>query len=652
MKKQCLLLLLLLATFCLHAQKISMEFGNISQYEMDYTTCDFDSVAEAVVLFDVGKSRFVHSENGFNIRFTRHKRLKVLDNAGVDYAQIEIPFYHKDYSYEKVSNIKAVSFNFEDGVPRKTELPNKDWFVEKVNENWDVLKFAIPDVKKGTVIEYSYELETPFKFHLPDWEFQDRIPIIYSKYEVRMVPFFEYISLLKGAKKYDENKAYVAEGMERHFGGVDFRDMVYEFGMHNVPAFRDEELISSRNDYLLQLDFQLAQIKYPTGGSSQIMSTWPKIVDELEGHEEFGKFVKRSKKTAEDLLDVAHLQSMPEQERFNAVMQYVKGNYNWNEWYGQRASKTVKELLNDKYGSAADLNLLAVGLLQACNLEVYPVWISTRGHGKIPYDYPFTHFFNYVLIYAKIDGQNVLTDATDEYLPNDRIPLFCINDLGLVINSDNEEVSWIKLKQDIPSKAYVQYKLKVKDAKIKAEVSKMTTEYDACYYRKNFGVKEERFKEEAQKTGYVFTDESLKTKTFEALEKPYIFSYNVETDAVSLNDKIYVPPFLNDVISDNPLKQKVRNYPVDFTIPKIRSFTSYVQIPEGYEASYIPSNLNISNDLVKIKYTTMLNDGYLVCTFEYHVKQAIYYAEDYHEIQEMFNQVISKGNDKIVLTKL
>lgn len=652
MKKLCVFYLAIFGFSTLWSQKISLEFGNISQYEIDYEYCEFDSTAEAVVFFDIGQSAFIRSESGFNISFQRKKRLKILTDAGLDFAQVEIPFYHNNRNYEKVSRIKAASYNYEDNVPRITELAKGDWHIEKVNEHWDVLKFAIPDVKAGSVLEYSYELVTPFQFQLPDWEFQDRIPIIYSAYEVRMIPFYEYTSLLKGTSTFDHSKSYEASGMERSFAGVAYSDMVYEFAMHNVPSFKDETLISSKNDYLIQLDFQLAKIKYPSGQVTEIISSWPKIIEELEDKPEFGKFVKKSKKIADDEIDLTLFLNQPEKDRFNRVMDHVKQNYNCNVRYGQAATKTVKDLVNDKYGSAAELNLFATGLLRANNIEAYPVWISTRGHGKIPYDYPFTHFFDYVLIYAKVDGKTILTDATEVFLPNDRIPMRCINDLGLVINEDADEVKWVKLDRDFPSKEYIQYKLKLDSNAVSAEINKMTTEYDAWLCRNNFGENEDKFKEALTKDGYSYAESSLETKSFMEPDKPYIVSYQVKSDAVRLNDKIYISPFLNDVISDNPLKQKVRTYPVDFTIPKIRSYVSRVPIPKRYEVSYIPKNYEMSNDLVDIKYTSSVNEGYLVFQFEYYFKKAIYFAEDYEKIKDYFNQIISKGNDKVVFSKI
>ena len=40
------------------AQTFSSEFGKITAADIDYTDCDFDKGAEAVVFFDIGNHKF------------------------------------------------------------------------------------------------------------------------------------------------------------------------------------------------------------------------------------------------------------------------------------------------------------------------------------------------------------------------------------------------------------------------------------------------------------------------------------------------------------------------------------------------------------------------------------------------------------------
>src|SRR5690606_9663507 len=127
------------------------------------------------------------------------------------------------------------------------------------------------------VIEMRYVVKTPFKYNLPDWEFQHRIPTLYSEYEARMIPFYEYTYILQGADKFDHFESYEQPGVSRQFGAHRYNEMTYKFIMKDVGAFKDESYISSINDYLVKLDFQLAKYTSYQGVPVEIITTWPKL---------------------------------------------------------------------------------------------------------------------------------------------------------------------------------------------------------------------------------------------------------------------------------------------------------------------------------------------------------------------------------------
>ena len=131
---------------------------------------------------------------------------------------------------------------------------------------------------------------------------------------------------------------------------------------------------------------------------------------------------------------------------------------------------------------------MAIGLLNDLGIEAYPLILSTRDHGKIKFDYPFVHFFNYVIILAKVDGKMILSDATEILGLNDRISPRCINDKGLVINKD--KVEWIDLECRVLSTVSTFMQMELSDSNIiSADLLKQATEYDALNYRDSFADK-------------------------------------------------------------------------------------------------------------------------------------------------------------------
>lgn len=212
------LILIFLASLTINGQEYKRDFGKISKEEIDLKTYSGDKDAEAVVLYDMATSFFVETENSFDVIFDRSTRIKVLSPAGIRWAEIEIPFYHEGNIFEKVYDIEAYAYNYENGQMVITSFDKSNAFDEQVNNFWTVKKFAIPNVKEGTIIEYRYKINSQYKFNFRDWEFQWKIPVVYSEYVVKMIPFYEYTFLLQGTTRFDVQESYADKGMSRNFG--------------------------------------------------------------------------------------------------------------------------------------------------------------------------------------------------------------------------------------------------------------------------------------------------------------------------------------------------------------------------------------------------------------------------------------------------
>jgi hypothetical protein len=647
--KHILLIISLVFIFSLHlrGQNYSTEFGKIGQAEADLKQYSHDKTAEAVVLFDIGKSYFLRNNNSFEVGFDRETRIKILTDAGVKWAEIEIPFYHEGGVYEGIHNIEAYTYNYENGKMIKTKLDVTQTYDEKLNNNWSVRKFALPGVKKGSIIEYRYQIISQYMFNLRDWKFQWRIPVIYSEYEVDMIPFYEYTFLLQGAKKFDDQESH-RNIMPRQFGPVAFQDMVYKYVMKDVPAFKSEEYITSINDYIIKMDFQLSKINHIDGSVVNIMTTWEDMITRYIKNPDFGKYVKKSEKISSKLLD-ENLEDKSDDEKFNYILNFVKSNFNWNKVNDKFVSKTPSKFVADKYGNCADINLFTVGMLNNAGIEAYPVLISTRDHGKIKYNYPYSHFFNYVIILAKINGENILSDATGTYLLNKRLPPRCINDKGLVI--DDKEVNWVSLECRYPSEIETKFEINFSDNFIHAEITKSLSEYDALEYRINYADDKELIKEKLISEKYHVSDSSISIENQDNKYKPYILRYTMMTEPEVIRDKIYIAPFFDETLTDNPLKQKDRTYPLDMIYPKKRKFISTIIIPDEYQIDFLPEKLEINNQMFSLNYKIIKNDSVVKVMFDYFFKKSVYPPEAYSKIKFYFKEIVKKGNEKVVFSR-
>jgi len=648
MKTPVLLLLIQLLILPLAAQEYSTTMGNISKDELEMETYENDPEAEAVVVYDLGNSKVQREENQFVVMFTRKTRIKILSEAGLDYAEVEIPVYQDRGNYERIMDLEGTTYNYNDGKLEQVELDPSDSYKEKINEYWAVEKFVMPGVKVGSVIEYTYRLRTENMFNLRDWEFQRRIPTIYSEYTVRMVPFYSYTYIMQGASQFDKQESYEDDGVRQQFGPTEYQYMVHTYGMKDIPAFRDEEYITSINDYIMKLDFQLSKVYNVNGLGFDYMTTWEDMVKEYLKDPDFGKYMKKSGKQLKKFVGDKLPDGLSDSAKINLITGLVKSQVDWDGMYSRAADCTPAQLLNRRSGNVVEINLFLTGLLKAAGLEAYPVMISTRDHGKIRLNYPFSHFFNYVIAAVKTgDGSYILADATSPRCANNRIPTRCINDKGLIFRKDDP--GWVSLAFSLISEVNYNFGVSLTPSELQASVGVKATEYEAYQLRNSYGDDTDEITEELVESYENAEVEGVEITNAWDTDEPYTYSYNLRGTPEQLNNKLYIDPFPGHTVTENPFKQQKRTMPIDLVYPRKKSYHSEITIPEGYAVEYKPDPIKILNKDFSMEYEIHEEGNKIEVDFFYVFHNSVYPANDYFTLKFYYNELIKKANDKIVL---
>ncbi|MEZ5147933.1 MAG: DUF3857 domain-containing protein [Bacteroidales bacterium] len=344
--------LLLLSAFFIQqntrAGELSHEYGEVTQADFDLKAEGFLKDADAAVIYDIGESDFYYSDYKFVINFQRKTRIKIFTEAGIENAEITIPFYKSDDFTEKVSEIKAVTYNLENGVITETTLYNSQIFEEKINENWYIKKFTLPSVKAGSIIEFRYDHDTPYKFNLQDWEFQREIPTLFSEYTVHLTPFYNYFFLLQGADHFEKQESFEEKGLPRMYGAMEYRMKTHRFIKENIPAFEEEALITSKEDYIIKLDFQLMSVIRSDGSRIEYMTTWENFIKDLLKDENFGKFQNALERKSKAFVKENNLLALPPAERFLFIVDHVKTHYVWDKRNRLYSQQSASEFLKNQ----------------------------------------------------------------------------------------------------------------------------------------------------------------------------------------------------------------------------------------------------------------------------------------------------------------
>ncbi len=655
-----LVLLLVTKTAPLMSQEYQKKFGVVWKEELELKACPIDPEAGAMVVFDEGISKFVDVEDGYEIEFSRVKRIKIFSESELEQAEIAIPYYVDGYGRtETLKMIQAFSYNLDGDRVVKKGLEKGAIFDEQISKHWRLKKFAIPNVRAGSIIEYRYVLKTPFHYNLPDWEFQSKIPTIHSQYTVATIPFYEYSFITQGVNDFDVYHSELSDEV-RKFGnfsdsragnvgnGIKFQDMVYTYGMNNVPAFKDETFITSIDDYIMKIDFQLSVVHQLNGSRNNIITTWEELNKSMLKHEDFGKYIKSSSKYARQLLDEEIVLKENAEQNYAILIDYVKKNFSWNGRYSKYALQSSKEFFKTKKGNVAEMNLFLLSLLNEAGYEAFPVILSSREHGKIYKDYPFVHLFDYVVVMVGKD-RPFLADATEPQLPFNKIPLRCYNDDGFIIHKSLS--GWINIKNTSNSINFSSIKLTPakNSSKMDIELTKIAYGYSGYLDRVEYkndkaalanGLQSSLLRiDEVSTTGYKKKGGYYKTKA--------IGQANTEV----YGDILAVQPFVNIVADKSALTQETRKLPVDFQYAQTEKFLVTVNIPAGFEPSALLKDVVLEDDLVKIDLKSTVKGSVVTIVAEYQYKKAVYSPSEYPKLKQHSDHIAKLFNQSLVFKK-
>ncbi len=608
-----------------------------------------DTVAEAVILCNFGTSKISYVKNkGFILEFTNHTRIKILKKGGLKFADIQVRLYSSRNGVDEgMGALKAQTYNLENGKVAISKLSKKDVFDEDKSKHWKVKKFALPNVKVGSIIEYRYTITSDF-FYIKPWYFQSSIPVIWSEYRTITPEYFEFKRFFGRYISPNISESNTTTESDMTIGSylVNTNRYVYK----NLPAFRIEDYITTPNDYLAKVEFEHRSTRIPGRPVESFTSTWNQICHKLMLRDDFGNDLNRHG-IVKDLSEQIK-QDAGENEKVVAAYSAIAKNMNWNGLNGIYAETTLKSALNDGEGNIAEINLLLVNLLRAVGIESNPVILSTRSNGKVNRYYPKQSSFNYVVAQAIIDGKSILLDASRDFLKPGELPFNCINGEGMIVISNNAK--WINLRSKEQFKKSTTVAMSINENGLIATINRRAMGLSAVNLRHNVAKtgKKNYIKDYINnKEDWVIDNYSIDNAddvSKPLLERVEISEFsNIDTDG----DLIYIPAIIVASDMDNPFTAETREYPVDFAIPIITTYILNFKIPEGYIVEEMPENsmVVLPEKAAQFIYKSQVQNGSIQIYSQMKINKTFFLPDQYELLKEFYSHIIEKINEQIVL---
>ena len=653
-------LTILLATLWLTAtaqETVNMKFGKPTKEELSMTTYEADPQAIAVVLCRLTDVEYTVQTSSFLVDYHEKCRIKVLKATGDKYAKVVIPYQRNmsvgnnisglrtsfmaipmnrvsgDSSFqeqdgsmsegvfgtegdEMVEDIKATAFNLEGTKVVKTSLKRTDIVNTKIDEQNYLVEFTVPNVKKGTVIEYEYTIHSQLFWELHDWFAQCEIPVAYAKLDMNIPNYLIFniedhgiqrltYTCTQGTLNYKVESDPLAKPMY-----VNTNHYVY-IG-RDLKGLPKDDYVWNVKDYWAGITAELKQYRLRGMNQMDFANTWEQIDNMLLDYPTFGAQLNSHSPLRDELAAAGASDIADGRERMAAVCKLVLDKVKWDGTYRlETTNENTGVTLKSGTGSNADVNMLLIQSLRDAGLQAHPVVLRTRDEGLLPYNFPSLSKLNSYLVGVQFqNGSTAFVDASSENALIDAIPpMMQVERARLVIPGNKSQ--WVNLQKVIRPKVTT-----VIEATLSAQgllQGKQTT------LRSGQG---QEIKE----------------------EKEISLQGTVDGNGISFSPYSLLP------IKDSPFTSDQRVMPVEFPYTESDQVIISVTLPDGYVVENTPEPIvaTTPDKGINGRLATYFRDGKLDVHYQFSVNKVIHPSKNYPAIKDMFALFAQHSKDVLV----
>lgn len=654
-----------------HAQ--NYRYGRVSKEEIEEKQHPLYPEADAAILYREVKTEFQYNQDaGFTLATEVFERVKIYNQKGVDWATKKIQISKTEGTYEEIKNEKGATYNLENGKVVSERLRNTGIFKTQKHRYQDEITLTLPNVKEGSVIEYSYMIYSPYVRYIDYYDLQYEIPVNKINVQVVIPEYFEYNLHQKGwlnipisTKKTDRKMFYtyrsgfinnprLSVNRESTNKEIDFIENNYIVEMDNVPPMEKEPYAINTSNYKSALSFELSYVKFPGATGENLIMSWDAVAKTLNDRASLGGELKKSGYFKSDL-DAILAQSSDVPSKLVHIYEFVKNKMTHNGYMAIGSYDGLAQAYKQNTGSNAEINMILIAMLQNAGIEAYPILVSTKSNG-IPL-FPTIDGFNYLICGAVVHGQVVLLDAANKLLVPQMLHPETINWQGRLIKS-NGTSEWVQLYN---SQEQARFNVLVnaeinQTTTLRGSVKAQRTGHFGYLYREEFGSINKTSRRNMIDQLYQIETENLEVENVNNVYENVVESYDFTSDNLveEIAGKLYIHPILFFTEKENIFQAEKRIYPVDYTFARDYRYMVNIKVPEGYRVESLPSNVTVQMPENYGTFRFLISDqGHQVqVSLQQTINQSLIPTEIYDDLKMFYQAAIDKMNEKIVLAKI
>jgi hypothetical protein len=647
MKKK-YLIVLLISVLGFSAQAQERKFGKVTTDELKKEFSSIDSLAHAEILYTYRSSYYAFSTSTVELVTKYHQVIKIYDEEGYEYATHKVQTSNnRTKSRERFSSLKAYTYNLEGGKGVKTKLDKEQIFQNRINDYSVEHSFTMPDIKPGSVLEWTYEVRSPFIYNIDDMNIQSDIPTVQLIEKVKVLEYF------KVSQRQTGYMPFLVNVERQNNSSMGTTDVMYQVNLTNIPAYRIEPYVDNIHNYLPRVVFEVAEFNIPGQVYEKYSNSWKQIVKDVYEVDAFAYGMKARNFYLEDLEDFS---AMSEAEKMVYGLTFVRSRVAHNKYLGKYPQKGIRGAYSDSEGNGTDMNLLLVSVYRAMGLNAYPVLIGTRSRGVN--FFPTADGLNHTIAVVFDENNSFyLMDASSAFSSINVLPERDLNGKGFVVLADgNYREIPLSSSRKSNTMSMLNFKLNA-DGSVEGKLSARADNHAALNLRNKYGSIDiidvqasykAQLESELEIVNFDLKDQNNFLKPFS-----YTIEFNSSELSMTMGDKIIMNPMIFLAHDENEFKSEKRDYPVDYGTPFTLRKIVTMELPEGYVVEEIPEpkKLALPDNLGSYSYSMVKKGNSIrvntVLTINNYLIANMYYPG----LKQLYDHMVESETSQIILNK-
>lgn len=585
-----------------------------------------------------------------------YERIKILTQAGLTYANAEIPLDPRD----SIKELRARTIHPDGSIIDFTGKPFEKTIIKGHGIKYLAKTLALPDVTVGSIVEYSY-VKIWYRARVSlvsEWQLQGDLFTVKERFRFR--PFLGVVRVPSEWDRFDRKSQALcsysnAAGAPAPQKG---KDGLMEINLDNVSTFVSEAYMPPQSDYK-----PTVMCYYGGREFSSPEQFWPAWQERIsKGDDEWIGKTSALREAAEQAIGGEPDPEKKLRKLYARAQQIRNLSYERERTANEEKRENLKpnenahDVLQHGYGTHWEIDALFVGLARAAGFDAYLIGTSDRYERSFSRMVLWLGQFDKAAALVTVNGKDLALDPGTRFCPfgtldwrHSSAPAWSFKPGGMFLttpdsqNSLSQRTAKLELADDGSAKGEITLEFHGQEALLRrldgldtdeAGKRKLLEDEVLAWFPSGSHVK------------------LLDSQGWESTDDPLVARFHVEAPlyASVTGKRLVAPVYFFPTPFKTVFTSASRSYPMAFSFPFSEKDEITLVIPQGYSLEAAPSSRKAGlPDIAGYEVTSSLLGNKLITSRSFHFDQVSFSPGKYYVLQNFFRVVQSGDGTQVVI---